>query len=330
MDIIANLLSGSLGFVIVLIFFAIVIVFKSVVTVSQGREFTIERFGRYLKTLKPGLGFIVPIIDRVGYKMNMKEQVLDIPAQDVITRDNAVVTVDAVVFFQVLDASRAAYQVNDLERAILNLTTTNLRTVLGSMDLDESLSKRDSINASLLQVVDDASNPWGIKVNRIEIKDISPPADLVESMGRQMKAEREKRAVVLEASGYREAEILKAEGFKQAAILQAEGRREAAYRDAEAREREAQAEAEATKSVSEAISAGNVQAINYFVAQQYVDALKVMGSAPNQKVMFIPLEAANVIGAIGGIGEIAKQAFSQDDGNSNGNSNAIQTPPAKK
>ena len=243
----------------------------------------------------------------------MMETVLDVPSQEVITRDNAMVRVDGVVFFQVLNAAKAAYEVNQLARAILNLTITNIRTVMGSMDLDELLSKRDDINAKLLHVVDAATEPWGVKVTRIEIKDITPPKDLVDAMARQMKAEREKRAVILEAEGERQAEILKADGEKQAMILEAEGRKEAAYRDAEARERLAQAEAKATTDVSSAISNGNIQAINYFVATKYVDALKVIAAAPNQKVILIPLEAGNVIGALAGIGEIAKETFGKKD-----------------
>lgn len=292
---------------------ALIIVRAAVVIVPQGFEYTIERFGRYTKTLEPGLAFIVPIVHRVGQKQNMMERVLDVMSQEVITRDNAVVRVDGVVFFQVIDAAKASYEVNQLELAILNLTMTNIRTVLGSMDLDESLSKRDTINSALLTVVDDATTPWGIKVTRIEIKDIAPPQDLVEAMARQMKAEREKRAAILESEGFKQSEILRAEGQKTAAILEAEGRKEAAFRDAEAREREAEAEANATEKVSKAISEGNVQAINYFVAQEYMEALKAIGGAENQKVIFMPLEAANVIGSIGGISELAKEAFSKND-----------------
>ena len=296
-------------FVIILLALAILIVLMGVQSVPQGMEYTVQRFGRYTRTLKPGLNLIAPIVDRVGAKMNMMETVLEVPSQEIITKDNAMVKVDGIVFFQVLDAAKAAYEVNDLENAILNLTMTNVRTVMGSMDLDELLSQRDAINARLLHVVDDATTPWGIKVTRIEIKDISPPADLVESMGRQMKAEREKRANILEAEGFRQAQILKAEGEKQAAILQAEGRKEAAFRDADARERLAEAEAKATTLVSEAIAKGSVQAINYFVAQKYVDALQNIATSNNQKILFMPLEAGSVIGAIGGIAEIAKQAF---------------------
>jgi regulator of protease activity HflC (stomatin/prohibitin superfamily) len=277
--------------------------------VPQGREWTVERFGKYTRTLPPGLHFIMPVFDRVGAKMNMMEQVLDVPTQEVITKDNAMVSVDGVVFYQVLAAAKAAYEVNDLELAILNLTMTNIRTVMGSMDLDELLSQRDKINHQLLKVVDDATQPWGIKVTRIEIKDIAPPKDLVDSMARQMKAERDKRANILDAEGFRQAAILKAEGEKQGAILQAEGQREAAFRIAEARERSAEAEAKATTMVSEAIAKGNVQALNYFVAQKYVEALQHIASAPNQKLILMPLEAGGVIGAIGGIAELAKQAL---------------------
>jgi regulator of protease activity HflC (stomatin/prohibitin superfamily) len=302
-------ISGFSIFVLVVVVLAVVLVLMGVKPVTQGYEWTVERFGRYTRTLPPGINWIVPIVDRIGAKMNMMETVLDVPSQEVITRDNAVVQVDGVVFSQVLDAARAAYEVRDLERAILNLTMTNIRTVMGSMDLDELLSQRDKINAQLLNVVDDATEPWGIKVTRIEIKDITPPRDLVDSMARQMKAEREKRALVLEAEGERQAEILRAEGDKRSQILSAEGRREAAFRDAEAREREAEAEAKATTMVSESIASGNVTAINYFVAQRYVDALGKFADSPNQKILVLPLEASSVIGAIGGVAEIAKEAF---------------------
>jgi regulator of protease activity HflC (stomatin/prohibitin superfamily) len=295
----------SLGFVALVI----VTLYKGAKMVPQGYEWTVERFGRYRTTLRPGLGIIVPYVDNIGRRINMMEQVLEVPSQEVITRDNAVVRVDGVVFYQVLDAVRAAYEVNHLENAVLNLVMTNIRTVLGSMDLDESLSKRDVINSQLLAVVDEATHPWGIKVTRIEIKDISPPTDLVDAMARQMKAEREKRAAILEAEGLRQAAILKAEGEKQAAVLEAEGRREASFKDAEARERLAEAEAKATRMVSEAISSGSVQAVNYFVALKYVEALQTIGAAPNQKLVFMPMETAGVLGALGGIGEIAKEAL---------------------
>jgi regulator of protease activity HflC (stomatin/prohibitin superfamily) len=302
---------GFQEFVILLLILAVVLVFMGVKSVPQGMEFTVERFGRYTRTLRPGLNLIAPIIDRIGRKLNMMEQVLDVPSQEVITRDNAMVTVDGVVFFQVLDAAKAAYEVSQLELAILNLTMTNIRTVMGSMDLDELLSQRDKINAQLLHVVDDATTPWGVKVTRIEIKDITPPRDLVDSMARQMKAEREKRANILEAEGFRQSAILKAEGEKQGTILEAEGRREAAFRDAEAREREAEAEARATQMVSESIAKGDVNALNYFVALKYTDALQAIASAPNQKLVLMPLEAANVIGAVGGIAELFRDALRQ-------------------
>ncbi|MCX7100326.1 MAG: SPFH/Band 7/PHB domain protein [Methylobacter sp.] len=299
------------GFVLALLVFAVLIVFLSVKSVPQGMEYTVERFGKYTNTLTPGLNIIVPVIDRIGKKMVMMEQVMDVPSQEVITKDNAMVTVDGVIFYQVMDAAKAAYEVSQLGWAILNLVMTNIRTVMGSMDLDELLSRRDDINARLLSVVDDATTPWGIKVTRIEIKDIAPPKDLVEAMGRQMKAERLKRASILEAEGLRQSEILRAEGAQQAAILEAEGRKEASYRDADARERLAQAEARATLMVSDAISKGDVQAINYFVAQKYIEALKDIASANNSKLVFMPLEASSVIGALGGIGELAKEAMTK-------------------
>lgn len=294
---------------IVVVVVVVVALLGAVKSVSQGYEWTLERFGKYQHTLRPGLNIIIPFVDRVGRKVNMMEQVLDVPSQEIITKDNALVKVDGVVFYQVLDAAKASYEVRNLEQAILNLTMTNVRTVMGSMDLDELLSRRDEINARLLTVVDEATEPWGVKVTRIEIKDIQPPADLVQSMARQLKAEREKRAAILEAEGRRQAAILTAEGQKQAAILEAEGQRQAAFLEAEARERQAQAEANATSVVSAAIAGGSVQAINYFVAQKYVEALQAVASAPNQKVLFLPLEASSVIGAIGGISEIAREAF---------------------
>ena len=296
-------------FAVVLVVLALVVIFLTVKIVPQGFEYTVERFGRYTHTLRPGLNFIVPLVDRVGAKLNMMEQVLDVPNQEVITKDNAMVAVDGVIFSTVVDAAMAAYKVRDLQNAILNLTTTNIRTVMGSMDLDELLSQRDRINAQLLKVVDEATTPWGVKVTRIEIKDISPPAELVDAMARQMKAERDKRAEILTAEGQRQSQILKAEGEKQAAILDAEGRREAAFRDAEAREREAEAEAKATTMVSEAIAAGDVQALNYFVAQRYIEALKDIASADNTKVVMMPLEASSLIGSIAGIAELARVSF---------------------
>jgi regulator of protease activity HflC (stomatin/prohibitin superfamily) len=320
-------MEGFSLFVLILAGFALVLVLLGVKTVPQGQEWTVERFGRYTRTLTPGLHLLVPVIDRVGQRQSMMETVLDVPSQEIITRDNAMVTVDGVVFFQVIDAAKASYEVTNLQLAILNLTMTNVRTVMGSMDLDELLSQRDQINNRLLSVVDEATSPWGVKVTRIEIRDIQPPRDLVDSMARQMKAERDRRAAILEAEGMRQAAILRAEGEKQAAILQAEGRREAAYRDAEAREREAQAEAEATRTVSEAIATGSVQAINYFVAQRYVEALTAIASAPNQKVLFMPVEASNVIGAIGGIAEIAREAFPDRSSPSSPAPSATRVPP---
>lgn len=290
---------------------AVIFAFMAVKQVPQGYEWTIERFGRYTHTLRPGLSLIIPIMDQVGARLNMMEQVLDIQAQEVISRDNAMVKVDGVVFFQVVDAARAAYEVNDLERAIRNLAITNLRTVLGSLDLDEMLSKRDYINSRLLEVVDEATTPWGVKATRIEVKDITPPEDLVNAMAAQMKAEREKRAKVLAAEGVKQSEILQAEGDKKAKILQAEGERTAAFLEAEARERQAQAEARATDMVSQAIAKGDMQAVNYFVAQKYIDALGKIASAPNQKTLLMPLEASSVIGSIAGITEIAKEVFNK-------------------
>ncbi|MCX7087219.1 MAG: SPFH/Band 7/PHB domain protein [Methylococcales bacterium] len=306
-------MSGFGVFVLMLLVFAILLVFMSIKSVPQGFEYTVERFGKYTNTLTPGLNIIVPIIDRIGSKMIMREQVMDVPSQEIITKDNAMVTVDGVIFYQVMDAPKAAYEVSELSRAILNLVMTNIRTVMGSMDLDELLSKRDEINARLLRVVDDATTPWGIKVTRIEIKDIAPPKDLVEAMGRQMKAERLKRASILEAEGAKQSEILRAEGEKLAAILEAEGRKESAFRDAEARERLAEAEAKATMMVSEAIAKGDIQAINYFVAQKYIESLKSIATANNSKLILMPLEASGVIGALGGIAEIAMQAMTKED-----------------
>ena len=294
---------------IVLGVLAVLVLLAAVKTVPQGYNYTVERFGRFVRTLKPGLGLIVPFVDGIGRKINMMEQVLEVPQQEVITKDNASVTANAVTFYQILDAAAAAYEITNLQNAVLNLTMTNIRTVMGSMDLDELLSHRDEINSRLLRVVDAAVSPWGIKITRIEIKDIDPPRDLVESMGRQMKAEREKRATVLEAEGKRQSAILQAEGQKQAQVLEAEGRREAAFRDAEARERSAEAEAKATQVVSDAIASGSVQAINYFVANNYIKALEALAKSPNQKILMLPVEAASVIGALGGIAEIARETF---------------------
>jgi regulator of protease activity HflC (stomatin/prohibitin superfamily) len=294
---------------LIIIGLVVVILFMGIKQVPQGYEWTVERFGRYIRTLSPGLAIIVPLIDRIGARLNMMEQVLDIPPQEIISSDNAMVKVDAVVFYQVIDAAKTAYEVRNLDIAMHNLIMTNIRTVLGSLDLDSMLSQRDQINTKLLSVVDQATTPWGIKVTRVEIKEIAPPRDLVESMARQMKAERDKRATILEAEGQRQAEILHAEGEKQALILQAEGRREAAYRESEARERLAQAEAKATEVVSTAIKEGSVQAINYFIAQKYVDALGKIATAENQKVLLLPLEASNILGSLAGIAEIAQSAF---------------------
>jgi regulator of protease activity HflC (stomatin/prohibitin superfamily) len=304
--------SDFLVFAGVIVVLAIFLVFLSVKIVPQGYQYTLERFGRFTRCMSPGLHIIVPLIDRVGKQMNMMETVLDVPSQEVITSDNAMVTVDGVVFFQVIEPARAAYEVNRLEFAVLNLTMTNVRTVVGSMDLDQLLSQRDLINERLLSAVDSATDAWGLKVTRVEIKDITPPRDLVDSMARQMKAEREKRALILEAQGTREAAILRAEGEKQSKILEAEGRREAAFRDAEARERAAQAEAEATTVVSKAIAEGDMNAINYFVAQKYVESLSNIASSTNSKLVFMPLEASGVVGSIGGVAELVRNLGSGD------------------
>ncbi|MCW5588795.1 MAG: SPFH/Band 7/PHB domain protein [Legionellales bacterium] len=297
--------------VLILVALAIIVVFMAVKVVPQGYQYTIERFGKFTHTITPGLNIIVPFFDQIGAKMNMMETVLDIPSQEIISSDNAQVRVDAVIFFQVVDAKSAAYRVNNLTYAMRNLVMTNIRTVLGAMEVDAMLSQRDNINSRLIVVVDEATTPWGVKVNRIEIKEISPPQDLIDAMARQMKAEREKRARILEAEGERQSAILKAEGLKQSVILEAEAAKEKAYREAEARERTAQAEAKATSMVSEAIAQGNVQAINYFVAQKYVEAIKAVATADNQKLIMLPLEATHVLGSLTGIAEIAKATFAK-------------------
>jgi regulator of protease activity HflC (stomatin/prohibitin superfamily) len=307
-------LSGFDIVVIALVVLVVLTLWAGIKTVPQGYNYTVEFFRKYTRTLHPGLNFIIPYFETIGAKLNMMEQVLDVPTQEVITKDNASVKADAVAFYQVMNAAQAAYQISDLNQALLNLTMTNIRSVMGSMDLDELLSNRETINEKLLRTVDEAANPWGVKITRVEIKDITPPQNLVDSMARQMKAEREKRALVLEAEGTRNAQILKAEGLKQAAILKAEGEREAAYREAEARERLAEAEAKATQMVSDAIGAGNVQALNYFVAQKYTEALISIGTAGNSKIVLMPLEASSLIGSLGGIGAIAKEVFGTGGG----------------
>src|SRR5213082_2027802 len=317
-------------FAIVFALLVIVTLFAGVKTVPQGYDWTIERFGKYTRTLSPGLNLITPFFDRIGRKMNMMEQVIDIPSQEIITKDNATVTVDGVAFFQVFDAAKSSYEVANLNQAIIVLTMTNIRSVMGSMDLDQMLSHRDEINERLLRVVDAAVGPWGVKVNRIEIKDIVPPANLVQSMGRQMQAEREKRAEILQAEGQRQSAILKAEGAKQSQILEAEGRREAAFRDAEARERLAQAEAKATEVVSAAVAKGDVASLNYFVAQKYLEAFGKLAQSPNQKVLIIPMEASSVLGSLAGIGEIAKATFGGGgDGGGSGTAKTVPATPRK-
>jgi len=304
-------LSGFDIFVIVLVLVVVVTIAMGIRTVPQGYAYTVERFGRYSRTLTPGLGLIVPYIDQIGKKVNVMEQVLDVPSQEAFTRDNAGVTIDAAAFYQILDAAKASYEVSNLNQALLVLTMTNIRTVVGSMDLDQLLSHRDEINERLLRVVDAAASPWGAKVTRVEIKDILPPQDLAGAMARQMKAEREKRAAVLEAEGLRQAEILRAEGQKQSQILAAEGRKEAAFRDAEARERQAEAEARATGMVSEAITKGDLAAANFIVAEKYIDAIRALASAPNQKVVIVPIEAAGLAGTLGGIAELTRSVFGE-------------------
>ena len=312
-------MDAGILFVIVLAAIVVLGILMSVRVVPQGYSYTLETFGRYTRTLNPGLNLLIPFTQKIGHRLSVMEQVADVPSQEIITRDNAMVEVDGVIFFQILDVARAAYEVKNLEYAILNLTITNVRSVMGSMDLDELLSNRETINTKLLTILDQATNSWGVKVTRIEIKDITPPRDLINAMARQMKAEREKRASILEAEGKRQSEILKAEGEKQAIILASEGRKEAAFRDAEGRERFAQAEARATEMLSEAIGSGNIHSINYLVAQRYIEALQALASAPNQKVMLMPVEAASMIGSIAGIAEIARDAF---------NPNGKNTPPS--
>ncbi len=308
-----DIISPAMLVGILLVILALWTLKRGVYFVPQGYNFVVERLGKYVRTFDPGLHLMIPYIYNISARVNMKEQVLDVPSQEVITKDNAMVTANGVVFYQVVNASQAVYEVNDLEYAILNLTLTNIRTVMGSMDLDELLSKRDQINAQLLSVVDEATSPWGVKVTRIEIKDIDPPNDLVQAMARQMKAEREKRANILEAEGFKQAAILKASGEKEGAILQADGEKEAAFREAEARERLAEAEANATRMLSESIETGNAQAINYFIAQKYVESLGKFADSDNQKLMVLPMEVTNLMGTIGGVAEIAKEALSKNN-----------------
>jgi len=318
-------LTMGLAFVAIIVILAMIVAFSVIKIVPQGREFTVERFGKYTRTLTPGIHLLTPFIERVGRRMNMMEQVLDVPTQEVITKDNAMVKVDGIVFIQVMEAARAAYRVDNLQYAIAQLCMTNLRTVVGSMELDEVLSQRDSINSRLLTVIDAATEPWGVKANRIEIKDLTPPTDITNAMARQMKAERERRAVITEADGEKQAAIARAEGAKQAAILEAEGRREAAFRDAEAREREAEAEAKATAMVSEAIARGDVNAINYFVAQRYVDAFAELAASPQQKTVIVPAEMGALVGSIAGVGELIGLARDQQ-----ANRASPPTPPVRR
>ncbi len=307
-------------FAVILVILVLFVLAKSVVIVRQGYEYTIESFGRFTRTLKPGFHLVIPIVEKIGAKINRMEQVLDVPSQDVITKDNAMVRVDGVLFFQIQNAANAAYQVKDLHSAILNLIMTNIRTVLGSMEIDELLSQRDAINHKLLSVVDEATVPWGVKVTRVEIKDITPPKDLIDSMARQMKAERDKRAAILEAEGVRQSEILKAEGEKQAmilsaeaekqsVILDAEAKKEAAFREAEARERLANAESMATTVLSDAISKGNAQSLNYFLGQKYIEALQGFANSSNQKLLMLPADFTNVASSLASIAEITKEVI---------------------
>ena len=318
----------SVLFVVALVVLAFVLLFSVVKIVPQGREYTVERFGKYTRTLSPGISLLTPFVERIGRRMNMMEQVLDVPTQEVITKDNAMVKVDGIVFIQVMDAARAAYRVDNLPYAIAQLCMTNLRTVVGSMELDEVLSQRDAINTRLLHVIDAATEPWGVKANRIEIKDLTPPTDITNAMARQMKAERERRAVITEADGEKQAAIARAEGAKQAAILEAEGRREAAFRDAEAREREAEAEARATAMVSEAIARGDVNAINYFVAQKYVEAFAELARSPQQKTVIVPSEMGALVGSIAGIGELVGLARDQQGSSRPAAPSSAPRPPA--
>ncbi len=312
MNDLVDLLTTTGAPAIAFLVFAIILIWMTVKTVPQGEEWTVERFGRYTRTLSPGLRFLVPIVDKVGAKVNMMETVLDIHSQEVITKDNVMVVADAIAFYQVVDAAQASYEVRDLERALRNLSMTNIRAVIGSMDLDESLSNRDSINHRLLSVIDDASHSWGVKVTRVEIKDLAPPPDINEAMARQMKAERTKRADILQAEGHKQSAILTAEGERESQILEAEGRKEAAFRDAEARERSAEAEARATEMVSKAIAEGDIQAINYFVANKYTEALRDIAASPNSKTVMIPLEATGLLGSIAGIADISKAVIGKD------------------
>lgn len=322
------MIDGFSIFLLIVVLLVILTLFLGVKTVPQGFNWTVERFGRYTRMLHPGLNLIVPYIDQVGRKMNIMEQVIDIPQQEVITKDNATVSVDGVAFFQVFDAAKASYEVSSLENAIITITMTNIRSVMGSMDLDQVLSHRDEINERLLRVVDAAVSPWGVKVNRIEIKDIVPPANLVQSMGRQMQAEREKRAEILQAEGQRQSAILRAEGAKQSQILEAEGRREAAFRDAEGRERLAQAEARATEMVSQAVASGDVAALNYFIAEKYLKAFTELARSPNQKILMLPIESMGVLGSLAGIAEIAKETFSESRPPSSPRPSSRPTGPA--
>lgn len=304
-------MSGSFIFVMVLAFLAVVVVMAGVKVVPQGQQWTVERFGRYTRTLTPGLSLLVPFMDRVGRKLKMMESVLDVPSQSVISRDNVAVTADGVVFYRIDNAAQAAYEIDHLELAIVNLTTTNLRSVLGSMELDHMLSNREVINDRLLAAVDAATTPWGVKVTRVEIRDLNMAPELQEAMNLQMTAERHRRAAVTKASGQKEAEVLQAEGEKQAAVLRAEGEKQAAILRAEAREREAEAEARATREVSDAIKSGDVQALQYFVGLKYVEALRDVGTGPNSKLVLMPLEASGITGAVAGVTELLKTTGSK-------------------